>query len=153
MANLQDAHLQAFCVLSAIAWKATMFAVHQAFSMKLSCVLVPVLLSYVKEAMASPCSQVWEVQDAGLQAAQRVLSAADPLAMLTDVSQSFPALVSSLARQAVDADVKVAATKNERALGVVTSGYLLLNGLPIDIANFDYFSAHHCIATDVNRAG
>lgn len=45
--------------------------------------------------------QVWDVKDAGLQAASRVAAAADPLALLAEISQNFPAIVSSLTRQQV----------------------------------------------------
>lgn len=47
------------------------------------------------------CEQVWDLKDLGLQAAQRVVQAADPLALLTEISQNFPALVSSLSREKV----------------------------------------------------
>jgi len=43
--------------------------------------------------------QVWELKDIGLQAAHRVIQAADPLRLLTDISQNFPSLVSSISRQ------------------------------------------------------
>lgn len=45
--------------------------------------------------------QVWEVKDAGLQAASRVGAAADPLRLLAEISQNFPSIVSSLTRQQV----------------------------------------------------
>jgi UDP-glucose:glycoprotein glucosyltransferase len=45
--------------------------------------------------------QVWDVKDAGLQAASRVAAASDPLALLAEISQNFPSIVSSLTRQQV----------------------------------------------------
>lgn len=45
--------------------------------------------------------QVWELKDAGLQAASRVAAASDPLALLAEISQNFLSLVSSLTRQKV----------------------------------------------------
>jgi hypothetical protein len=44
---------------------------------------------------------VWDVKDAGLQAASRVAAASDPLALLAEISQNFPSIVSSLTRQQV----------------------------------------------------
>jgi UDP-glucose:glycoprotein glucosyltransferase len=41
---------------------------------------------------------VWDVQDAGLQAAHRILNASDPLALLAELSQNFPALAGSLSK-------------------------------------------------------
>lgn len=45
--------------------------------------------------------QVWDLKDAGLQAASRVAAASDPLALLAEISQNFISLVSSLTRQKV----------------------------------------------------
>lgn len=50
--------------------------------------------------------KVWQLKDVGLQAAQRVASASEPLALLTDISQSFPSLVSSLSKQKVEASLR-----------------------------------------------
>ena len=46
--------------------------------------------------------QVWDLKDLGVQAAQRISQAADPLKLLTDISQSFPTLVSSLSKLPVN---------------------------------------------------
>lgn len=45
--------------------------------------------------------QVWDLKDAGLQAASRVAAASDPLGLLAEISQNFLSLVSSLTRQKV----------------------------------------------------
>jgi hypothetical protein len=61
----------------------------------------------LSEHPALPCTwiaclpQVWDVNDAGLQAASRVAAASDPLALLAEISQNFPSIVSSLTRQQV----------------------------------------------------
>lgn len=53
----------------------------------------------------APCAavhvQVWDLKDAGLQAASRVAAASDPLGLLAEISQNFLSLVSSLTRQKV----------------------------------------------------
>lgn len=50
-----------------------------------------------------PCAQVWDLKDAGLQAASRVAAASDPLVLLSEISQNFLSLVSSLTRAKVPA--------------------------------------------------
>ena len=55
----------------------------------------------------APCApQVWDLKDLGLAAAQRVASASDPLRLLREVSQNFPALVESLSRAAVTPELR-----------------------------------------------
>lgn len=48
-------------------------------------------------------AQVWDLKDAGLQAASRVAAASDPLGLLAEISQNFLSLVSSLTRAKVPA--------------------------------------------------
>lgn len=52
-------------------------------------------------ACAAPAmtAQVWDIKDAGLQAASRVSAASNPLRLLSEISQNFPSLVSSLTNQ------------------------------------------------------
>ena len=64
--------------------------------------------------------QVWDLKDLGLQAAQRISRAADPLRLLTEVSQNFPALTESLSKSAVDAELRAEAQNNSRILQVAT---------------------------------
>jgi hypothetical protein len=54
-----------------------------------------------RAACACGTLQVWDMKDAGLQAASRVAAASDPLALLTEISQNFLSMVSSLTRQKV----------------------------------------------------
>jgi hypothetical protein len=77
------------------------------------CVALNICLCCINVGMPMPChkcmscilhcfpSQVWDVKDAGLQAASRVAAASDPLALLAEISQNFPSIVSSLTRQQV----------------------------------------------------
>lgn len=58
-------------------------------------------MHYVYKKTVAWDVQVWDLKDIGLQATQRIMQAADPLALFTELSQNFPALVSSLSRQEV----------------------------------------------------
>ncbi|GFR53071.1 hypothetical protein Agub_g15770, partial [Astrephomene gubernaculifera] len=87
--------------------------------------------------------KVWQLRDVGLQAAQRILlssgsSSSDPLALLTEVAQNFPGLVASLSRQLVDPTLRAAVSHAHQYLAA-GSNMLLLNGLALDVNNFDYF--------------
>ena len=64
-------------------------------------------------ALVRACMQVWDMNDLGLQAAQRIAQSSDPLAMLADISQNFPGLVSSLSRQTVNASLRSAVQYNQ----------------------------------------
>jgi UDP-glucose:glycoprotein glucosyltransferase len=46
-------------------------------------------------------AQVWNMKDLGVQAAQRVLAASDPLRALTEIAQNFPNVAAALSRVAV----------------------------------------------------
>ena len=45
---------------------------------------------------------MWDLKDLGLQAAQRIGAASDPLHLLQEVAHAFPTLVEALSRMAVD---------------------------------------------------
>lgn len=62
------------------------------------CVLYHVMCCCLFAALHT---QVWDLKDAGLQSASRVAAASDPLALLSEISQNFLSLVSSLTRQKV----------------------------------------------------
>lgn len=51
-------------------------------------------------------SQVWDLKDLGVQAAQRIGQAADPLRSLVGVSQNFPNLAGALSRTKLDKAVR-----------------------------------------------
>lgn len=63
-------------------------------------------------------TQVKDLKDIGLQVAQRVSQAADPVRLLADISQNFPSLVSSLSQ------LKVCVNVNVRAVVVLVHVYL-----------------------------
>jgi len=83
--------------------------------------------------------KLWDLKDIGLQAAQRVMSASDPLALLTEISQNFPSLVSSLSRQKVDDALRKAVAANQQYVSP-GANFMLLNGLAFDINSFDYYA-------------
>ena len=64
------------------------------------------------------CLQVWDLKDLGLQAAQRIVGAADPLRLLTEVAQNFPSLAEPLSKLAVDSDLRDEIGANTRMIQV-----------------------------------
>ncbi|KAJ9516758.1 hypothetical protein QJQ45_027182 [Haematococcus lacustris] len=82
--------------------------------------------------------KVWDLKDMGLQATQRIMQAADPLALLTELSQNFPSLVSSLSRQKVNESLRAAVAHNQQFMSP-GGNFMLINGLSFDINNFDLF--------------
>lgn len=95
--------------------------------------------------------QVWELKDLGLQAAQRVVAAGDPLRLLADISQNFPSLVAPLTRMAVNASLRAEATGNARFLapGVTLA---LLNGMPLDASSPDLYRLLDQIRSEVGSS-
>mmetsp|Transcript_15299 Transcript_15299/g.41363 ORF Transcript_15299/g.41363 Transcript_15299/m.41363 type:complete len:1550 (+) Transcript_15299:445-5094(+) len=96
--------------------------------------------------------KVWELKDIGLQATQRITQAADPLRLLADISQNFPSLVSSLSRQKVNSSLRSAVTKTQQFIPAGTS-FMLVNGLAIDIDNFDLYEFLDRLRAEVRLQG
>ncbi|MEW5302056.1 MAG: hypothetical protein WDW36_004866 [Sanguina aurantia] len=82
--------------------------------------------------------KVWDLKDVGLQATQRILAASDPLGLLTEISQNFPSLVSSLSRQPVNASLRNAVAANQQNLSP-GANFLIINGLAMDVAELDLY--------------
>uniref|UniRef100_A0A383VGR8 UDP-glucose:glycoprotein glucosyltransferase n=1 Tax=Tetradesmus obliquus TaxID=3088 RepID=A0A383VGR8_TETOB len=83
--------------------------------------------------------KVWDVKDAGLQAASRVAAAADPLALLAEISQNFPAIVSSLTRQQVPDSLRSDTRYNQRYVNP-GANFVILNGMLMDVKNFELYT-------------
>lgn len=91
--------------------------------------------------------KVWQLQDLGLQAAQRVVSAdpSEALQVLRDVSQNFPSVARSLIKTTVSDDLRKEMAKNQQyfetylGLGPGESA-LLLNGISMEMDVYDIFS-------------
>ena len=60
--------------------------------------------------------QVWDLKDLGIQATQRIAQASDPLRLLTDISQNFPTLASSLSRLPVNSGLAEEVKANQRSV-------------------------------------
>lgn len=86
---------------------------------------------------------MWQLKDVGLQAAARIRSAADPLALLTEIAQNFPSLVSSLSRQPLDEEIRANAAANQQMVHA-GANFMLLNGVTVDINNFELYGAWPC---------
>lgn len=89
------------------------------------------------------------MKDLGLQAAQRVVAAADPVPALTHVAQNFPMLASPLSRLEVSKEVRAAVATNARVLPA-GSTYLLLNGQFVDSTDTDLFSLLDLVQQEVS---
>jgi hypothetical protein len=83
-------------------------------------------------------TKVWDLKDAGLQAASRIAQARDPLALMQEIAQGFPSLVSSLTRQPVPPELRADVTANQRLVSP-GANVLLLNGLPVEVGNFELY--------------
>eukprot|EP00878_Enallax_costatus_P030698 GHUV01033475.1.p1 GENE.GHUV01033475.1~~GHUV01033475.1.p1 ORF type:complete len:1023 (+),score=330.57 GHUV01033475.1:219-3287(+) len=83
--------------------------------------------------------KVWEVKDAGLQAASRVAAASDPLRLLAEISQNFPSIVSSLTRQQVPSSLRSQVQQNQRMISP-GANFIMLNGMLMEVKNFELYS-------------
>ncbi|KAF8062716.1 hypothetical protein HT031_004046 [Scenedesmus sp. PABB004] len=82
---------------------------------------------------------VWDVRDAGLQAAARVGAASDPLALLAEISQNFPTVASSLTRLQVPESLRSAVRTNQRLISP-GANFMMLNGMLVEVKNFELYS-------------
>lgn len=94
---------------------------------------------------------MWDLKDLGLQAAQRILAAADPLAALADVAQNFPALAGALSRLEVAAPLRAEVAANARILPPGAT-YLSLNGQYVDVGSLDLISLLDVVQREVRSA-
>ena len=95
--------------------------------------------------------KVWDIKDLGLQAAQRIALAGDPLQMMVDISQNFPSLASSLSRMELNQQVSSEVENNQRKVppgSIVMS----LNGAPIELDTVDIFALTDRVAAEVRVA-
>lgn len=90
--------------------------------------------------------KVWQLQDLGLQAAQKVLSAdpSEALQVLRDISQNFPSMARSLIKVSVDDKMKKEIEKNQQYFENyhgISGGEsaLYVNGIPMDLETYDVF--------------
>lgn len=82
--------------------------------------------------------KVWDLKDLGLQAAQRVVSASDPLHLLGEVAQNFPLLVEALSKSVVSEELRLASFTLTQKLPP-GGQYMLINGVPYDLTNFNLY--------------
>lgn len=62
--------------------------------------------------------QVWDLKELGLQASQRILDSGDPLRLLTELAQNFPAHASPLSRLEVAVEKRAEWAQNRRIMQV-----------------------------------
>ncbi|GBF95627.1 UDP-glucose:glyco glucosyltransferase [Raphidocelis subcapitata] len=83
--------------------------------------------------------KVWDLADAGLQATSRISQSSDPLALLQEISQGFPSIVSSLTRQQVPPSLRTAVAANQRLVSP-GANILMLNGMLVEVNNFELYA-------------
>ena len=94
--------------------------------------------------------KVWAMQDLGVQAASRVLSASEPLKTLRDICQNFPFTARTLSKLPVNR--QLAAEVQHLQSTMYGSGFsgLFLNGLPLPIQDNDFFGLLQTIQREMH---
>ena len=94
--------------------------------------------------------KVWAMQDLGVQAASRVLTAAEPLKTLRDLCQNFPFAARALSKLRVDRELQSEVQHLQSTMyGGGFSG-LFLNGLPLPIQDNDFFGLLQTIQREMH---
>lgn len=96
-------------------------------------------------------NQVWDVQELGIKAAQRVLAASDPLFMLTELSQNFPSKTRSVSQSPLDAAVLEELEANQQLLPGGRN-LMVLNGIMLDLDSTDLYQLLSRIRSEVRLA-
>lgn len=90
--------------------------------------------------------QAWEIQDLGMQATQRIVTAADPLRTMQTLSQNFPVLAQTLLGTTVPESLTEQLEANQKLLGNIGlapgSSLLAVNGIILDTSGVDL---HHLL--------
>lgn len=95
--------------------------------------------------------QVWDVQELGIKAAQRILSASDPLFMLTELSQNFPSRTRSVSQSSLDASVLEELEANQQLLPGGRN-LMVLNGVMMDLDATDLYQLLSRVRAEVRLA-
>ncbi|BDA49281.1 UDP-glucose:glycoprotein glucosyltransferase 1 [Coccomyxa sp. Obi] len=110
------------------------------------------LLSFRDHLLASSADnealKVWDMKELGLQAAARIVASSEPLRALTQMAQNFPNLAAALSRVAVPKQLRAELKKLHRVLQGGSS-FMLVNGIPTDMGNFDLYSLMEQIRKEV----
>ncbi len=94
--------------------------------------------------------KVWELKDVGVQATQRIMAAAHPVALLRDISQNFPTLLSSLTRVVVNDSVREQISRNQQ-VRMHGNPLLLLNGRVLNADTLDPFQLVEAVADETAK--
>jgi len=84
--------------------------------------------------------KVWNMKNLGFQASQRILTAADPLVLMRDMSQNFPMYASALTRVRLNKTVKENLLKDKSYQP--GTNLLQVNGITLDPEDMDLFALH-----------
>lgn len=90
-----------------------------------------------------PPIQAWEIQELGLQASQRILSAQDPLRVMQTLAQNFPVLSHTLVGSKVEASTQAQIASNQRILSQIGlspgASLFAINNVMQDTSGVDLF--------------
>lgn len=107
------------------------------------------LVSRAESGRESTPLKIWDLKDLGLQAVQRVTKAADPLHLLTELSQNFPSLVENLSKGKVDAELRRAAQAASETFPSGTN-FLIVNGVPMLLNRFNLYDFVQLLRQEVD---
>eukprot|EP01114_Cavostelium_apophysatum_P013828 TRINITY_DN3442_c0_g1_i2.p1 TRINITY_DN3442_c0_g1~~TRINITY_DN3442_c0_g1_i2.p1 ORF type:complete len:866 (+),score=183.48 TRINITY_DN3442_c0_g1_i2:101-2698(+) len=93
--------------------------------------------------------KVWALKDLGFQAAQRVMSAGNPLRLLRDISHNFPTHAVPLSRVKVNETLKADITNNTPL--EPGKNLLLINGRVTDLDTLDAFSVYSVLTEESEK--
>lgn len=93
---------------------------------------------------------IWHIKSISLQATQRILSAADPLQMMTDISQNFPSLGVSLSRVKPSNTLRTEIVENQKVVRPGTHA-MHMNRRLLKPDKIDVFSLVDQITADVRE--
>jgi UDP-glucose:glycoprotein glucosyltransferase len=94
--------------------------------------------------------KVWELKELGIQAAQKVMTAENPLATLRDVSSNLPSLARPLARQKLNETIRIAMQQNAKYFDSENS-FVSLNGRLIEPTTIDPFALYEQLTTEIKK--
>ncbi len=81
---------------------------------------------------------MWDVQELGIKAAQRILQATDPLFVLTELSQNFPTRTRSVSQSPLNTSIVDELTGNQQMLPGGRN-LMVLNGVMMDLDSVDLY--------------
>lgn len=80
------------------------------------------------------------VQDIGVQAVQRIMQSSSKLALMQELAQNLPMLITSLSKLKFSNDLKNEIRRKQKILGDGTSSSISINGIKLDLEKITPFT-------------